>query len=166
MPYAHPRGFPPRWLKNRFFYRSAGACPPRASSIGEPSRARCFTVARGPVPRDGSSTVFFRSAGACPPRASSVGEIPGLALIRTRMSLLPVKPPPYRARISPKSTKRFIKPQQFFSDAAPIVISFHARAALFAEFATKGCIGEQPKHRFCKRFRRIGDENFLPDTQV
>ena len=20
---------PPRWLKNRFFYRSAGACPPR-----------------------------------------------------------------------------------------------------------------------------------------
>ena len=32
MPYAHPSRFPPRWLKPRFFYRSAGACPPRCPS--------------------------------------------------------------------------------------------------------------------------------------
>ena len=118
-----------------FFFRSAGACPPRSSSVGETSRSRCLRGRR---------------------------DLP-VSTIGTRMSLLPR----YRDKDVPptgesKSTKRFIKPQQFFSDAAPIIISFHARAALFAESAPKRCIGEQPKHRFCKRFRFIGNENFPP----
>ena len=46
------------WLKNRYFFRSAGACPPR-SLHGEgqalalrANRRYRLTVARGPVPRD------------------------------------------------------------------------------------------------------------------
>ena len=65
MPHAHPRGFPPRWLKNRFFYRSAGACPPRALSC---TGARRGT---GPCPTVRERRFFPRSAGACPPRSLS-----------------------------------------------------------------------------------------------
>ena len=55
---ANWRGPVPRpTVKGRFFYRSAGACPPRAS------KHRFFTVARGPVPRDRSNEAktFFPS---------------------------------------------------------------------------------------------------------
>ena len=60
------------------FYRSAGACPPRALGCADDGEGQAlalrereafFTVARGPVPRE--RAFFYRSAGACPPRSPS-----------------------------------------------------------------------------------------------
>ena len=94
-----------------FFYRSAGACPPRSFRFSiHRSAGACpprsfsfipFTVARGPVPRDLSSRhsmardrpspygegrrFFYRSAGACPPR-SLVAPI-FLKVCKTLMSI-------------------------------------------------------------------------------
>ena len=53
------------------FFRSAGACPPRAlecADDGEGNPLACACGIRGPKPY-GNARRFFRSAGACPPRA-------------------------------------------------------------------------------------------------
>ena len=47
------------WLKNRYFFRSAGACPPR-SLHGE---------GQAPRPTGQPALPPHRSAGACPPRS-------------------------------------------------------------------------------------------------
>ena len=44
-----------------------------------------FTVAWGPVPRDGSITIFHRSAGACPPRSPLASYV--FRSFRTYMSI-------------------------------------------------------------------------------
>ena len=59
-----------------FFYRSAGACPPRAldsscASDGEGNPLGCACGIRGPSPYGAGGGVFYRSAGACPPRSPS-----------------------------------------------------------------------------------------------
>ena len=51
---------PPRWLKRCYFHRSAGACPPRSLERANAGEGQALALRwRG---------VFFRSAGACPQR--------------------------------------------------------------------------------------------------
>ena len=78
----------------RYFYRSAGACPPRALDHADDGEAQGFpppydeggAFCRDPVgapPSDERQALFFRSAGACPPRAlerADDGEGQALAL--------------------------------------------------------------------------------------
>ena len=51
-----------------FFFRSAGACPPR-SLHGEGHPLACACGIRGPSPYGEGDCFFYRSAGACPPRS-------------------------------------------------------------------------------------------------
>ena len=63
----------PAMAQKPFFYRSAGACPPRALDCvndGEGnSQARVAWRGTGPRPTGRGVAFFYRSAGACPPRA-------------------------------------------------------------------------------------------------
>ena len=72
--------------ENRHFYRSAGACPPRAlgyTNDGEGNPLACTCGIRGPKPYGNENHHFHRSAGACPSRMSDRpqhGEGQALAL--------------------------------------------------------------------------------------